>query len=56
MAVYKIFPSADAFVNTQVVTANAGFDEMLELAGYPVNEVGQTSRSLVRLVKKCVLE
>tara|TARA_R100000152_G_C6754915_1_gene178628 strand:+ start:214 stop:1329 length:1116 start_codon:yes stop_codon:yes gene_type:complete len=48
MAVYKIFPSADAFVNTQVVTANAGFDEMLELAGYPVNEVGQTSRSLVR--------
>ena len=43
MAVYRIFPDYDAFINTQVITANAGFDEMLELAGYILQDVGQTS-------------
>ena len=47
MAVYRIFPDYDAFINTQVITANAGYDEMLELAGYNLQDVGQTSRTLI---------
>ena len=47
MAVYKLFSDYDSLINTQVVTANAGYDEMLELAGYPVQKIGQTSRTLI---------
>ena len=47
MAVYKIFPDKDSFIYTENVTGNAGYDEMLEVGGYPVSEIGQTSRILV---------
>ena len=47
MAVYKIFPDKDTFIFTEVSTANAGYDEMIELGGYPIQEVGQTARILV---------
>ena len=47
MAVYKIFPDKDTFIYTEDVTGNAGFDEILEIGGYPVSEIGQTSRILL---------
>ena len=47
MAVYKIFPDKDSFIFTEVVTGNAGYDEMLEIGGYPVQEIGQASRTLI---------
>ena len=48
MAVYKIFPDKDSFIYTEDVTGNAGFDEMLEIGGYSVSQVGQTSRILLQ--------
>lgn len=47
MAVYKIFPDKDTFIFTEVATGNAGYDEMLEIGGYPIQEIGQTSRTLI---------
>ena len=52
MAVYKLFPDKDSFIFTEVPTANAGFDEMLELGSYPVLDVGQTSRFLIHFSDK----
>ena len=39
MAVYKLFPDKDNFIFTEVPTANAGYDEMIELGSYPVLEI-----------------
>ena len=47
MAVYKIFPDKDTFLFTEVPTGNAGYDEMIELGAYPIQEVGQTQRALL---------
>ena len=47
MAVYKIFPDKDTFIFTELATANAGYDEMIELGGYPIQEIGQTARILI---------
>jgi len=48
MAVYKLFPSKDTFIYTEVPIGNAGYDEMLELGSYPLNEVGQAERVLIQ--------
>lgn len=48
MAVYRIFPETDTFIFTENVTGNAGLDEVIELGGYPVAGVGQTSRLLLK--------
>ena len=47
MAVYKLFPDKDTYIFTEVSIANAGYDEMIEIGGYPVVEVGQASRILL---------
>ena len=47
MAVYKLFPDKDTFIFTEVPIANAGYDEMIELGGYHVQEIGQASRILL---------
>ena len=48
MAVYKLFPESDSFLYTEAVTGNAGLDEIIELGGYPVSDVGQASRILLK--------
>lgn len=48
MAVYKLFPSKDNFIFTEVPIANTGYDEILELGGYSVLETGQASRILIQ--------
>jgi len=48
MAVYRIFPDNDTFIYTEDVQGNAGRDEVLELGGYPIAGVGQTSRMLFK--------
>jgi len=48
MAVYRIFPEKDAFIHTEAITGNTGLDEILELGGYPVSAIGQTSRILIQ--------
>ena len=48
MAVYKLFPSKDTFIYTEIPIGNAGYDEILELGGYPVLEVGQAARILIQ--------
>ena len=48
MAIYKIFPQQDNFIFTQVVTANAGKDEILEIGGYEIRNIGQASRALLQ--------
>lgn len=48
MAVYKIFPSKDAFLNSEFLTANTGKDEILEVANYKdSNRNQQISRTVV---------
>lgn len=48
MAVFRIFPESDSFIFTEDIQGNAGRDEIIELGGYPVAGVGQTSRLLLR--------
>ena len=48
MAIYRIFPENDTFIFTEEVNANAGLDEIIELGGYPVAGIGQTSRLLFK--------
>ena len=48
MAVYRIFPESDSFIYTENIQGNAGRDEILEIGGYPVSAVGQTSRTIVK--------
>lgn len=48
MAIYRIFPETDAFIFTENVTGNAGLDEIIELGGYPVAGIGQSSRILLK--------
>lgn len=48
MAIYRIFPESDTFIFTEEVNANAGLDEIIELGGYPVAGIGQTSRLLFK--------
>lgn len=48
MAVYKLFPSKDAFIYTEEAKANTGYDEILELNTYPKQAIGQTSRILIQ--------
>jgi hypothetical protein len=48
MAVYKLFPSKDTFIYTEIPIGNAGYDEILELGGYPVLDVGHTARILIQ--------
>ncbi len=47
MAVYKIFPDKDSFLFTEVPSGNSGYDEMLEIGAYPIQEVGQTTRTVI---------
>ena len=47
MAVYKIFPDKDSFLFTEVPSGNSGYDEMIEIGAYPIQEVGQTTRTVV---------
>lgn len=48
MAVYKLFPSADTFIFTEAVSANAGLDELIEIGGYEIQGYGQTTRGIVQ--------
>ncbi len=48
MAVYKLFPESDSFIYTEEVQGNAGLDEIIEIGGYPVSSVGQTSRAIIK--------
>lgn len=48
MAVYRIFPQSDTFIFTEEIQGNAGRDEILELGGYPLGPLGQTSRMLFK--------
>lgn len=49
MAVYRIFPESDTFIFSEVPTANAGKDEILELAGYEdYTGTPRASRALVK--------
>ena len=48
MAVYKLFPNKDTFLFTEVPIANAGYDEIIELGGYPVLNTGMASRILLQ--------
>ncbi|HMS90722.1 MAG TPA: hypothetical protein PKC87_00665 [Candidatus Absconditabacterales bacterium] len=49
MAVYRIFPTQDTFISTEVPTGNAGKDEIVELGGYPdITGLGKTNRILVQ--------
>jgi hypothetical protein len=49
MAVYRIFPEKDTFISTEVITGNAGKDEIIELGGYPNStNTGQANRILVK--------
>lgn len=48
MAIYRIFPEKDSFIYTEAVNGNAGLDEIIEIGGYTVSGVGQTSRALLQ--------
>jgi len=55
MAVYRIYPEKDTYINSNPTIAgeygNAGLDEILEIAGYPDpddNAVGRTNRILIQ--------
>jgi len=48
MAVYRIFPESDSFIFTEDIQGNAGRDEILELGGYPIAGIGQTSRMIFK--------
>ena len=48
MAKYRIFPTQDAFISTEISTANTGRDELLEVGGYPTSDSGQSLRSLIK--------
>ena len=48
MAKYRIFPKQDAFISTEISTANTGRDELLEVGGYPTSDSGQSLRSLIK--------
>ena len=55
MAVYRIYPEQDTFINSKPTVAglygNAGLDEILEIAGYPDPTdpaVGRTKRTLIQ--------
>lgn len=52
MAVYKLFPSKDTFIYTEIPIGNAGYDEILELGGYPVLDVGHAARILIQFDSK----
>jgi len=49
MAIYRIYPEKDSFIYSEVLNANAGLDEILEVAGY-VDHTGkdQVARTLVK--------
>jgi len=49
MAIYRIFPEADAFLSSEAPTANAGLDEIIELGGYEdIGGSGRTNRVVMR--------
>lgn len=50
MAIYRIFPDKDAFIYSEIPTANAGRDEIVEIAGYPgtIDGTGQASRIVTK--------
>jgi hypothetical protein len=48
MAVYKLFPNKDTFIYSEIPIGNAGYDEMLEIGGYPILDIGQTCRTLIQ--------
>lgn len=49
MAVYKLFPQKDAFINSENPTLNTGKDEILEIANYKDNSNNtQISRALIQ--------
>lgn len=49
MAVYKLFPQKDAFINSENPTSNTGKDEILEIANYKDNSNNtQISRALIQ--------
>lgn len=48
MAIYKIFPEKDASIFSETPTANTGLDEILEIASYPMQGIGRTTRILIK--------
>tara|TARA_E500000318_G_scaffold24677_1_gene24808 strand:+ start:4781 stop:5908 length:1128 start_codon:yes stop_codon:yes gene_type:complete len=48
MAIYKIFPDNDSTIYTQLALGNSGLDEILELGGFPINDIGQSARTLIK--------
>jgi len=53
MAIYRIYPEKDTYINSEPSTGgiygNAGKDEILEVGGYKdIDFVGRTNRSLVQ--------
>ena len=49
MAIYRLYPEKDTFINSAVTGANAGRDEIVEIASYPRNIIeGISSRVLVQ--------
>lgn len=49
MAIYRIFPTKDAFISSEISTANTGKDEILEIGGYPDQSgIPRTIRSLIQ--------
>ena len=55
MAIYRIYPEKDTYINSKPTVAglygNAGLDEILEIAGYPDPTdaaIGRTNRTLIQ--------
>lgn len=48
MAIYKIFPEQDITLYSEVPTGNTGLDEILEIASYPIQGNGKTSRTIIK--------
>lgn len=49
MAIYRIFPEYDTFIFSEVLTGNAGKDEIIEIAGYKDGTgTGRASRGLIK--------
>lgn len=49
MAIYRIFPTADSFIFSEVPAANAGRDEIIELGGYiDGTGTGRASRGVLK--------
>ena len=49
MSIYRIFPTSDSFIFSEVSNANAGKDEILEIGGYKDGTgTGRTARTVIK--------